>query len=88
MNSGTQHIGAPIAQALGNCAHSRVISGERLHYVQYLLFLLETDSQVAMLRTTAGHVAQLLQVFLDQLTIQEIVNLSPSFNTYLKGRKY
>src|SRR6267154_2376866 len=88
MTAPTLTIGTRIDVVPSNLWHSRNISPGALRTIQDLLTALQSDTQISMLRTTAGHVAACLSQRLDQLAIDVLVDVAPQFTAYLMARHH
>jgi Phage integrase SAM-like domain len=88
MNVLTQTIGTQSDTDLHDSSQAVHISTEKLATVQELLARLQNDKQIAMLRTTAGHVANFLNVAVEKIAIDALVGIVPEFRAYLKQRHY
>src|SRR6266850_5320967 len=87
MNASTQTIGTQIDMEPRASSQALAISA-KLVSVQDLLLALQTDKQIPMLRTTAGHVATFLQAPLETVAINRLVNIVPEFRAHLKLLRY
>ena len=95
MNATTTTIGNQIDASLRASAQTCNIAQERPQLISDVLAALSLTAlsdadkqQLAMLRTTAGHISECLDIPLDQLTINALVPLAPQFTTYLQGRRH
>ncbi len=88
MNAPTSTIGNEIDASLRSSSLSCNISQAKPQTVRDLLAALSDDKQLPMLRTTAGHVSDCLNIPFDQLTIDALVGLAPRFTAYLQGRRH
>jgi integrase len=88
MNTLTRTVGTQIDTEVRTSSHSIHISDRRLLTLRDLLEELQDDKQIAMLRTTAGHIASFLNVAIEKLAIDALVNVIPEFRTYLKQKRY
>jgi len=88
MDELTTAIGNQIDKDVRSSSRSCNISQKKLETVCDLLAALSGDNQIRMLRTTAGHISDCLNIPLDQLTIDALVGLAPKFTTYLVGRRH
>jgi hypothetical protein len=89
MHPATQIIGNQIDQNLRDSAHLSLISPRvELKTVQDLLTSLRGSRYLQMLRTTAGHISAFLNFPVEELAVDVLVDLGPSFRTYLNRRRY
>jgi integrase len=88
MNAPASTIGNQIDASVRISSQSCNISLGKPQTIRDLLAALSDDKQLPMLRTTAGHISDCLNVPLDQLTIDALVDLDPRFTTYLQGRRH
>jgi integrase len=88
MNALVPTIGTQIDTEAHNSSHSIHISGKKLLTLRDLLEELQSDKQIAMLRTTAGHIGSFLNMQVENLAIDALVNMIPEFRTYLKQKRY
>ena len=88
MNALPQTIGNEIDAKLRNSASVLHISGRKLRTLHDLLGVLVEDKQLPMLRTTAGHIATLLNIPVEKLEIDALVGIVPEFRAYLKQQRY
>lgn len=88
MSAPTKTIGTQIdveSQVSSQCLH---ISTRKLVTLHDLLAELQQDKQLAMLRTTAGHIANFLDVPVERVPIDALVGVVPEFRSHLKQRRY
>jgi integrase len=88
MNAPTSTIGNQIDADVRVSSQSCNISHRKPRTVQDLLTAFCGHKQLPMLRTTAGHISDCLNVPFDQLTTDALVGLNSRFTTYLEGRRY
>ncbi len=88
MNTPSTTIGDQIATSVRTSSQSCNISLGKPQTIRDLLAAFSDDKQLPMLRTTAGHISDCLNIPLDQLTIDALVGLAPRFTTYLQGRRH
>lgn len=88
MNALPQPIGNKTDAGLRSSAPLVHISGQKLRTVNDLLASLSVDTQLPMLRTTAGHIATFLNVPVEKLEIEALIGVVPEFRAYLKKQRY
>jgi hypothetical protein len=87
MNATTQTIGNQNGRNLRDSTQLPLIYPQ-LKTVQDLLTALQGSRYFSMLRTTAGHISSFLKLPVEQLAIDALLDLGPSFRLYLKERRY
>lgn len=87
MNTTTQTIGNQNGRNLRDSTQLPLIY-PKLKTVQDLLTALQGSRYFSMLRTTAGHTSNFLKLPVEQLPIDALLDLGPSFRLYLKERRY
>lgn len=88
MNALPQPIGNKSDAGSRTSAQFLHISHQKLRTVSDLLGALEGDTQLPMLRTTAGHIAAFLGVPVEKLDIDALIGIVPEFRAYLKQQRY
>src|SRR5207245_5356505 len=88
MNALTQTIGNQIDTEARDSSQPLHLSTRKLVTLQDLLAELQHDKQIAMLRTTAGHITSFLNVPVEKVGIDGLVNIVPEFRHYLKQKRY
>src|ERR1700756_2276661 len=88
MNALGQTIGNQIDGEPRDSSQCANISTTKLVSLRDLLVNLEDDDQIAMLRTTAGHVANFLNAPIEKVRIDALVGIVPDFRVYLKQKRY
>jgi integrase len=81
-------IGGQTAKEPLASSQSLHISTRELVTLGDLLAELPRDKQLAMLRTTAGHIAAFLNASIEKLPIQALVGVTQEFRAYLKQNRY
>lgn len=88
MSAPTKTIGTQIDAEPRVSSQSLHISTAKLVTLQDLLAELQQDKQFAMLRTTAGHIANFFDVPVERVAIDALVGMVPEFRSHLKQRPY
>jgi hypothetical protein len=90
MNTAKTTIGNQIDADLRDSARSVRIAPRRLRTLADLLDAIAEAAPhlpLAMLRTTAGHIASFLNVPIEQLAIEALIDIGPQFRLHLRGRR-
>src|SRR5437660_210583 len=91
MNKPPTPIGNQIDADLRDSAPSVRIAPRELRTLAVLLTAIPVAAPnlpLAMLRSTAGHIASFLNVPIEQLAIEALVDLAPAFRNYLRERRF
>lgn len=88
MSAPTQTTGTRIDGGPRASSQSLSISAGKLVTLQDLLAELQHDKQIAMLRTTAGHITAFLKAPVEKVRLDALINIVPEFRVYLNQRRY
>lgn len=88
MSATKQPFGNRIASDLRDSSLLPLIYPPTLTSVQELLATLQGSKYFSMLQTTAVHLSNFLNIPFDQLSIDAVQGIGPSFRLYLKERRF